>query len=204
MGRNLKGTVCNQQTKAQIARRELVARLFKRGYTEAQIRAEVMKELALKSYSSQTVHADVVAIKDMWRAEVLDDVDTAMRLELKRIDDQIKELWDAWEKSKTDYKSRYKKQKGEIEAEENAGKAPQGKAKIKKLEQGEKEEICFGDPRYMAEIRQQLAERRKLLGLYAPDKREITGKDGKDLMPEPITIEIIDSRDKVDAKDTDN
>lgn len=174
MGRKLKGTVCNKQTKAQIARRELVAKLFKRGYTEAQIRAEVMRELALKSYSSQTVHADVVAIKDMWRTEVLDDVDTAVKMELKRIDDQIKELWEAWEKSKTDYKSRYKKQKGEIEAED-ASKAAQGKAKIKKLEQGEKEEICFGDPRYMAEIRQQLVERRKLLGLYAPEKKDISG-----------------------------
>lgn len=33
---------------------------------------------------------------------------------------------------------------------------------------------------------------------------EITGRDGKDLMTDPIMIEIIDSRDKVDAKDTDN
>ncbi|MDR1652247.1 MAG: hypothetical protein LBS01_01095 [Prevotellaceae bacterium] len=33
---------------------------------------------------------------------------------------------------------------------------------------------------------------------------EITGKNGKDLIPEPITIEIIDSRNKINAKDTDN
>ena len=33
---------------------------------------------------------------------------------------------------------------------------------------------------------------------------EITGRDGKDLVTDPIMIEIIDSRDKVDAKDTDN
>lgn len=34
---------------------------------------------------------------------------------------------------------------------------------------------------------------------------EVTGKNGKDLVPEPIVIEIIDSRDKVDnGKDTDN
>ena len=36
------------------------------------------------------------------------------------------------------------------------------------------------------------------------ERQEITGKDGKDLMTDPIMIEIIDSRDKVDAKDTDN
>lgn len=32
---------------------------------------------------------------------------------------------------------------------------------------------------------------------------EVTGKDGKPLIPEPITIEIIDNREKVDAKDSD-
>lgn len=35
-------------------------------------------------------------------------------------------------------------------------------------------------------------------------RMEITGRDGKDLATGPIMIEIIDSRDKVDAKDTDN
>lgn len=35
-------------------------------------------------------------------------------------------------------------------------------------------------------------------------RMEITGRDGKDLITDPIMIEIIDSRDKVDAKDTDN
>lgn len=36
-------------------------------------------------------------------------------------------------------------------------------------------------------------------------KQEVTGKDGKDLMPEPIKIEIIDKREDVkDANDSDN
>lgn len=32
-------------------------------------------------------------------------------------------------------------------------------------------------------------------------KSELTGKDGKDLLPEPLAIEIIDSRDKVDDEE---
>jgi hypothetical protein len=44
----------------------------------------------------------------------------------------------------------------------------------------------------------------EMKGWDAPTKQEITGKDGRPLNPEPITIEIIDSRDKVDAKDTNN
>ena len=35
--------------------------------------------------------------------------------------------------------------------------------------------IGLGNPSYIAEIRQQLAERRKLLGLYAPEKKDLSG-----------------------------
>lgn len=172
MGKQLNGKA-NRQTKAQIARRHIVARLFMRGNTEAEIREKVIEELGLKTYSSQTVHADIVALKKMWHDEDMMEVDTAIKLELKRIDDQIRELWDAWEKSKTDYKTRYKKQKGEAVGGDS-GNQPVS-IKTKKVEQGERDEVCFGDPRYMAEIRQQLVERRKLLGLYAPEKKDITG-----------------------------
>ena len=41
----------------------------------------------------------------------------------------------------------------------------------------------LGNPAYMSEIRQQLMERRKLLGLYAATKSEVTGKDGTPLIP---------------------
>lgn len=44
----------------------------------------------------------------------------------------------------------------------------------------------------------------KMLGFDAPTKTEVTGAHGSPLIPEPIAIEIIDRREKVDAKDTDN
>lgn len=44
----------------------------------------------------------------------------------------------------------------------------------------------------------------KMLGFDAPIKTEITGVNGTPLIPEPITVEIIDSREKTDAKDTDH
>lgn len=44
----------------------------------------------------------------------------------------------------------------------------------------------------------------KMLGFDAPTKTELTGANGKPLILEPIAIEIIDNRDKADAKDTDN
>lgn len=42
-------------------------------------------------------------------------------------------------------------------------------------EQSKKRNNGLGDVRYLAEIRQQLQERRKLLGLYAPEKKEVAG-----------------------------
>lgn len=179
MAKKVKGQKSNKQTAAQIARRELVAKYYKRGYPERRIRAMVMDELSLARYSSQTVHADVQAIKRMWREEVIGDVDELLRVELKRIDDIIVELWEAWDKSKTDYKSKYKKQKGQIETpkeEDKRDRLEVMRASVRNIEQGEKEEICFGDPRYLAEIGKQLAERRKLLGLYAPEKKDINGE----------------------------
>jgi phage terminase small subunit len=44
-----------------------------------------------------------------------------------------------------------------------------------------------------------------MLGFDAPEKREITGSGGKDLFPEPLSIEIIDKREDVHTNDnTDN
>ena len=43
----------------------------------------------------------------------------------------------------------------------------------------------------------------KMQGYYAPTKNEITGRDGSPLIPEPMTIEIIDSREKVLKRDAD-
>lgn len=162
-----------KQTQAQIARREIVAKLFKRGYTEKQIQAKVKEDLGLRTYSGQTVHADIVAIKKLWQEQVIEDVDFQMRLELQRIDDIIVEAWEAWDKSKTDFKSKYKKQKGEVEIPKDQEVM---KASIRKIEQGEKDEICYGDPRYLKVIGDQLAERRKLIGLYAPEKKDINGE----------------------------
>lgn len=43
----------------------------------------------------------------------------------------------------------------------------------------------------------------KMLGYDAPTKQEVTGKDGKDLIPQ-IQIEVIDRRDSVDHEDSDD
>jgi hypothetical protein len=190
-----------KRRQVKLARLDIVAELYKRGNSVRKIRDEVMKRLGLGSYSTKTVHSDIQTLLKEWRDSRLEDMDLALQLELERIDEAVRDLWEQWEKSKTDYTKTTSKRKG---APVNDKKTGSSTIKTFQKEETETDVIRLGDPSYIAEIRQQLAERRKLLGLYAPDKREITGKDGKDLMTDPIMIEIIDSRDKVDAKDTDN
>lgn len=97
---------------AQIVRLDIIAQLYKRGYSYREIREEVMARLDLQAYSLQTVHKDVNRLLAEWRETRIDNTDLAVQLELERIDEVIKEAWAAWEKSKTDYERKKAKQQG--------------------------------------------------------------------------------------------
>ena len=158
------------------ARLEIVARLYKRGYSIRAIRAEVMRRLDLATYSTQTVHRDVQTLLKEWRESRLEDMDDALQLELTRIDDTVQELWEQWEKSKEDYTKTQRKRKGaparNANQDNNSG---DGGIRTFSVEEKTLNVVGLGNPAYISEIRQQLAERRKLLGLYAPEKRDIQG-----------------------------
>lgn len=167
-----------KQRQLREARLEIVAQLYKRGYSVRKIAKEVQARLQLaKVPNPSTIQSDIKKLLNEWREYRLDNIEDRMQLELERIDDCIIELWSAWEKSKTDYTQEQAKQKGSP----IAGDAK--KHSITEIEQQRKEIRKFGDVSYITEIRQQLAERRKLLGLYAPDKREVTGANGTPLNP---------------------
>lgn len=167
-----------KQRQLREARLEIVAQLYKRGYSVRKIAKEVQARLQLEKVPNpSTIQSDIKKLLNEWREYRLDNIEDRMQLELERIDDCIIELWSAWEKSKTDYTQEQAKQKGSP----IAGDAK--KHSITEIEQQRKEIRKFGDVSYITEIRQQLAERRKLLGLYAPDKREVTGANGTPLNP---------------------
>ena len=160
-----------KQNQCKLARLEIVSQLYKRGYSIRAIRAEVMRRLDLATYSTQTVHRDVQTLLKEWRDSRLEDMDDALQLELSRIDDTVRELWDQWEKSKEDYTKTQRKRKGApVHNSEN-----ESGIRTFSVEEKTQDVICLGNPAYIAEIRQQLMERRKLLGLYAPEKRDIQG-----------------------------
>ena len=165
-----------KQNQCKLARLEIVSQLYKRGYSTRAIRAEVMRRLDLATYSTQTVHRDVQTLLKEWRESRLEDMDDALQLELTRIDDTVRELWEQWEKSKEDYTKTQRKRKGaparNANQDNNSG---EGGIRTFSVEEKTQEVIRLGNPAYISEIRQQLMERRKLLGLYAPEKRDIQG-----------------------------
>lgn len=165
----------------RLARLEIVSKLYLRGNSIRKIRAEVMRRLDLKTYSTQTVHADIKLLLQEWHESRLENVNDALQLELARIDETVCELWDQWEKSKQDYVKTTRKRKGKPERNEQARQQGNGQQqppqpdRIRTVftEENTTDILGLGNPAYIAEIRQQLAERRKLLGLYSAEKREI-------------------------------
>lgn len=161
-----------RQSQLKLARLEIVAQMYKRGHSYRQIQAEVMKRLDLKAYSLQTIHADVQTLLSEWRESRIEDMDDALQLELTRIDDTVRELWAQWEKSKEDYIRTTNTRRG---APTKDKKKSDGTIETYGIEETKTNCIGLGNPAYISEIRQQLMERRKLLGLYAPEKKDITG-----------------------------
>lgn len=156
---------------AQIVRLDIISALYKRGYSYREIREEVMARLDLQGYSLRTVHKDVQQLLKEWRETRLENIDHAVQLELERTDEIIKEAWSAWDKSKSDYEKKVARQQGVPGV---AGEGGEGVITTK-LEQLREEMVCCGDVRYLDVIHKNLVERRKLLGLYSPDKKEISG-----------------------------
>lgn len=162
-----------RRNQAKLARLEIVSQLYLRQHSVRQIREEVMKRLDLKSYSVATVQNDIKSVLKELQEARLDNAEYAVQLELERIDETCRELWSQWEKSKEDYTRSEKKRKGVPQFGDPAGN---GKTKTTSIETKEQKVVGLGNVAYIAEIRQQLQERRKLLGLYAPEKKEVSGE----------------------------
>mgnify|MGYP002740507545 CR=1 FL=1 len=177
-------------------RLEVIAQLYKRGFTVRAIKAELMKRFDLKALSTATIHRDIQALLNEWRESRLANIDDALQLELSRIDDIVKELWEQWEKSKEDYTRMQRKRKGapaKNDKEDNTENNEGGSIKTFSIEEQTQQVIGLGNPAYIAEIRQQLSERRKLLGLYAPEKRDIKGDVSINKAPCEMSVEEIEA-----------
>lgn len=161
----------------------IVAELYKRGWSIRKIADEVKARMNT-TCSTRTIWNDVNDLLEEWRASRINDVDQRLQLELERIDDCVAELWEQWDKSKENWVREYNKRIGvPVPAGDGQGGGEQTEIQTVKRENSTENVVGLGNTSYIAEIRQQLMERRKLLGLYAATKTEVTGKDGTPLIP---------------------
>ena len=157
----------NVRVKDQLkqARLEIIAGLYKRGYSMAKIAEEVRQRLNT-TCSTRTVWNDVQQLLKEWRESRIEDVDQALQLELERIDESVAELWQQWDKSKEDYTAvRNRKVGVPVAPQEGSQGSSETEIVTIRREQEDENKVGLGDVRYIAEIRNQLAERRRLLGM---------------------------------------
>ena len=152
------------------ARMVIVAELYKRGYTIRKIAEDVRRRMGT-TCSTRTIWNDIQDLLKEWRDTRIEDVDLRIQLELERIDDCVRELWEQWEKSKEDWVREYNKRVGIPMPKDGAPSGgEQTEIQTIKRENTTENMVGLGNVAYIAEIRNQLAERRKLLGLYAKDE----------------------------------
>ena len=122
-----------------------------------------------------------------WREERLESVDEQIQLELARIDEMIREAWAQWEKSKVDYEAQTTRRKGIPQAQASEPQATEPAILPVLVEQTRKGVVNTGDVRYLELIHKLLCERRKILGLYPAERKELTGANGEALIPEAMS-----------------
>ena len=145
----------------------LVGELYLKRYSYRKIAKMVYERLNLDYLpSTATIKRDVEKTLKEWQKDRIENNDHLILIELKTIDETIAILWDQWEKSCTDVELENVKKKGDVSLE--------GKISTKQIERLTRQVKKEGNVAYISEIRAQLQERRKLLGLYAPEvKKEI-------------------------------
>lgn len=157
------------RTKRTRAEREHDLNRIARLYLQGKTQAEIAEELGL---SQQQISYDLKTIYGRWREDTAINLDEAKCRELARIDLLERTYWEAWQRS-LESRQRTRTERG-----------PSGdKASVERQE-------LLGDPRYLAGIQWCIAERIKLLGLYAPIKTqtEVTGRNGGPIQTESLKM----------------
>lgn len=135
-----------------------IAELYLTGKRQVDIAAELGVTQQQVSYDLQEIHR-------RWRESTLINMDEAKHRELDRLDVLERTYWAAWERSLTE-RTKTKQEKNAIGV---------GKASVEK-------ENLLGNPAYLAGVQSCIEQRCKIIGLYAPAKQELTGKDGAPLL----------------------
>lgn len=179
-----------KKRKIKEARLVIVAELYSKGKSFREIRSEVIQRLNLETYSLKTVHSDIESLLKEWREQRLDDTDQAATLFLERNRQHYLEAREEWERSRLDRFRTDTKKKG-VPTKGDSGTGSGGDRILTVLREEKRiHELGEGDPRYMELMLKCEEQRAKLLGLYAPERRVLTGENGSPLVPGSSSIDL--------------
>lgn len=138
-----------------------IGRLYLQGLAQSEIATQL-------GISQSTVSRDLQTIQKTWIHDAARDIGERKAQELAKVDALELEYWEAWKRSQENAETRTLKGKG---AASNEGPAD--------VEQTVRTEGQVGDPRFLTGIQWCIERRCLILGVDAPKRQEITGKDGE-------------------------
>ncbi len=157
----MKHPASNKRTKAQKEKdRTDIAALYLKGLSIREI-SKWIGENRTYTLSRHQVCEDLKAIRRDWREGTMQATNAWMDLQLAKLDRIEAEAWGAWDRSKLD----------RVTTRQSKDAGGQTSASVEKAGR-------VGDARHMATVLTCIDRRCKLLGLDAPEKREVSGPDG--------------------------
>jgi len=144
-----------------------IAELYLKGWYQSAIAKEI-------GVAQPQIAYDLKEIRQRWRESSIRDFDEDRNQELERIDILEREYWSAWERSKEEKTRTRQTKHGDISS-----------ASVEK-------ETLLGNPAYLSGVERCIELRCKILGLYAPIKNEVAGKDGAPI-DHHVTIEYVET-----------
>jgi hypothetical protein len=155
-----------KRSKSQKIRdRRLIASLYLKGEYQSDIAAQV-------GISQGQVSKELAILQADWRTSALIDINEAKARELAKIDALELVYWQAWERSQLDAESEITKMQGAPPKPNETSPAPA------KLETQKKREGQSGNPAFLRGVEWCINKRCEIIGINAPVKQQITGKDG--------------------------
>lgn len=150
------------EAKAAVA--YFVSDLLAKGFNNQQIVETVNKKYGLEWKLN---HVKIVKelLHKLWRCEIAHTMNDQIAREVAAIDTQLKEAWAAWEFSKKGIKHEKKRKEKKV-----GDNSLEGSYELSEVVC--EEDTTAGDVKYLIHINELGREKRKLLGLYAPEKKD--------------------------------
>lgn len=152
--------------------RELAVRLSNQGFTHVEI-ADYIYNLTGRELSPRMVGYDIQHVREDWANTAVENYNLYVQEELARLKSIEQELWQSWRASKGDVTQERVEKVARAVRDEHEGADDEALVQIMVDRIITTTQQSVGEVRFLELILKVQAERRKLLGLYAPARLDI-------------------------------